>query len=132
MTIAANGAGTLIEIEADALCQLLAADAAILVDVREEWEFAEARIPGAVSLPLSRFDLAALPETDGRALVLTCAIGGRSARAATMLLASGLSEVTHLRGGMTAWQAASLRTISGGETAGGRLAEAALLPCVAA
>ena len=79
----------LIEIDAATLCRWLASDMAVLVDVREEWEFSQDRIPGAINLPLSKFDIRKLPVEDGRRLVLVCAVGRRSAQAAGILLATG-------------------------------------------
>ncbi len=52
----------------------------ILVDVREPGEYENERIPGALLLPLSTFDPAALPTGQGRKVVLHCAAGGALAR----------------------------------------------------
>ncbi len=82
----------------------------ILVDVREQEEFAEERIPGAIPFPLSSFDPAALPRTAGKKLVLSCFIGGRSSQAAERLLAAGGAEVFNLDGGLFAWKEAGLMT----------------------
>jgi rhodanese-related sulfurtransferase len=85
---------------------------AVVVDVREPDEFAEERIPGAVPLPLSRFDPAALPRLPGKKTVLACFIGGRSARAAALLFAAGHRQAFHLDGGLFAWKEAGLGTES--------------------
>ncbi|MCC7047573.1 MAG: rhodanese family protein [Alphaproteobacteria bacterium] len=77
-----------------------------LVDVREPDEHARERIPGATSMPLSRFDPAALSSAAGKRLVLHCATGARSAEAARRLLAAGAGEATQLAGGITAWKRA--------------------------
>jgi rhodanese-related sulfurtransferase len=123
----------LIEIDAATLCRWLASDMAVLVDVREEWEFAQDRIPGAINMPLSKFDIRKLPAEDGRRLVLTCAVGRRSAQAAGILLATGYDTATHLRDGMLAWDDADFETQSGApgvaEAAASRIA---LLPCASA
>ena len=111
-------AGTLREIDAADLKSWLASGKAALVDVREPDEFAHERIPGAVSAPLSTFEAAPLPATDGKTLVLQCASGARSTRAAQILLARGLGEVIHLRGGIAAWKQAGYRTQ---RTAGAKL-----------
>ena len=52
-----------------------------LVDVRESSEHQAERIDGAVCMPLSRFDPAALPG-DAAAVVFHCLSGRRSATAA--------------------------------------------------
>ncbi len=75
----------------------------ILVDVREAAEFHEARIPGALLMPLSTFDPAALPVGQGRKVVLHCKAGGRSAKAIEIAQASGVNVDTHLAGGITEW-----------------------------
>jgi rhodanese-related sulfurtransferase len=79
----------------------------VLVDVREPNEIAAERIPGAVAMPLSRFDPAALPKG---AVVLTCRGGKRSAIALGRCRQAGVAVNTHMRGGLTAWKAAGLPT----------------------
>lgn len=122
----------LIEIDAATLCRWLSSNMAVLVDVREEWEFAQDRIPGAINLPLSKFDIRKLPADDGRRIVLACAVGRRSAQAAGIMMATGHDKVTHLRGGMLSWDDAEFETVTGEpvkEIAG---AEIAVLPCASA
>ena len=119
----------LIEIDAATLCRWLSSDMAVLVDVREEWEFAQDRIPGAINIPLSKFDIRKLPGEDGRRLVLTCAVGRRSAQAAGIMLATGHDQVIHLRGGMLAWDEAEFETVSGKPEKESAAAEIAVLPC---
>jgi rhodanese-related sulfurtransferase len=82
----------------------------LLVDVREPNETAIERIPGAILMPLSRFDPGDLPDPQGRALVFSCASGVRSIRAAEIAQAAGLPHNAHLAGGIKAWKAAGLPT----------------------
>jgi rhodanese-related sulfurtransferase len=82
----------------------------LLVDVREASEYAFERIPGALLYPLSTFDPKAVP-AEGRKLVIQCAAGGRSMRAAQALVAAGHAEVANLEGGINAWKAAGLPLI---------------------
>lgn len=91
----------------------LARNEILLVDVREPGEFAAERIAGAVSFPLSTFDPAKLPDAGGRALVFQCGIGKRSAMALERCQQAGLALDSHLAGGLQAWKAAGLPTISG-------------------
>jgi len=79
---------------------------ATLVDVREDFEHAEERIPGAELMPLSRFDAAALRSRhpDER-IVFHCRSGKRSADAAQRLAAEG-ALAFNLAGGIEAWKAA--------------------------
>ncbi|MEJ5944011.1 rhodanese-like domain-containing protein [Pseudokineococcus basanitobsidens] len=76
-------------------------DDAVLVDVREDDEWAAGHAPGAVHIPLG--DLPArvgeLPEGD---VHVVCRSGGRSARATAWLQQNGVDAVD-VAGGMGAW-----------------------------
>lgn len=122
----------LIEIDAATLCRWLSSDMAVLVDVREEWEFEQDRVSGAINLPLSKFDIRKLPAGDGRRVVLTCAIGRRSAQAAGIMLATGHDQVTHLRGGMLSWDGAGYDTESGAPANDDVGARVAVSACISA
>jgi rhodanese-related sulfurtransferase len=86
-----------------------------VVDVREPEEFADGHIPGAVNIPLSRFEVEAdthpfAVEREGethssreRLVVLYCLSGGRSARAAAALHRRGFANPVSLAGGILAW-----------------------------
>ena len=82
----------------------------LLVDVREPNEYAFERIHGALLYPLSTFDPKSIPAT-GRKLVVQCAGGVRSMRAAQALVAAGHDHVINLEGGINAWKAAGLPLI---------------------
>ncbi len=77
-------------------------DGAVMVDVREPEERAQARIPGSLFIPLrlvpQRFD--ELPRD--RPLILQCAAGMRSQQAAQFLEAQGF-EVANLMHGIQGW-----------------------------
>ena len=77
----------------------------LLVDVREPNEYAFERIHGALLYPLSTFDAGALP-TEGRKLVLHCGAGKRPLMAAHKVQAAGHGHLTHLAGGIQAWEQA--------------------------
>lgn len=75
----------------------------ILVDVREDFEWRRAALPGAVHIPLgelgSRFD-----ELDAsRPTVVYCHHGIRSLSGAWVLSRAGFGEVVSLAGGIDAW-----------------------------
>lgn len=84
----------------------LGRDAAI-VDVREDDEFADVRVAGTQSIPLSRFvqSLAEVPA--GGTVYMLCAAGVRSAQAAAYLAGRGYDAV-NVDGGITGWQRAGL------------------------
>ena len=83
--------------------QWVAQEGALLLDVRSEREFAAGHLPGAVNVPVTQ--LAAQLETLGdkrRPIVVYCASGMRSRRAASLLREAGYSRVLNL-GTMGAW-----------------------------
>jgi len=82
----------------------------VLVDVRESNETALERFPGAVLLPLSGFDPAAIPAPPGCEVVFACRSGRRSATASLAAREQGFAYDSHLAGGILAWKAAGLPT----------------------
>lgn len=75
-----------------------------VIDVRGQTEWVAGHLPGVPNIPLGylvdRFD--DLPRD--RPLVLLCQGGGRSAIAASLLQARGMSRVLNLVGGFAEWQ----------------------------
>jgi rhodanese-related sulfurtransferase len=78
-----------------------------LIDVREEDEWALAKISGAELLPLSQWPGVALERLTDKSqpLLIQCHHGARSERAAAWLLGQGFTDVTNLAGGIDAWSA---------------------------
>ena len=95
------------EIAHEDLAAALKSEACVLVDVREPHEFSAGHIAGAINMPLSRFDPSRLP--DGKAVVLICRSGARSASALSRARAAGHANVLHYRHGVIGW------TNAGGE-----------------
>ena len=87
-------------------------DAIMLIDVREPAEYAAERIHGALLFPLSTFDPQALPKPGKHKIVFQCGSGMRSAKAVAQCQAAGLSNDSHVKGGIKAWKSAGLPTIS--------------------
>jgi rhodanese-related sulfurtransferase len=98
-------------------------DEAVLIDVREGFEYADEYIDGAVHMPLSAFNSAGLPDLEDRVVVYTCASGKRTDRysAQLQLAAASAQEVYHLDGGMMAWNEAGFDVAEG---EGGELPDA--------
>src|SRR5262245_13334429 len=92
--------------EIDALEARDRLDDALFLDVREQDEWDEGHIPGAVFVPRGNLELrieGLVPDRD-RALVVYCAAGARSAFAAKSLGDLGYGNVVSLAGGYTDWQ----------------------------
>lgn len=83
-------------------------EAFLLVDVREDSEWASGHIPGAVQAPLSRFNQAIAQLPPGKPLIFYCQSGNRSKRAFEQATAQGLPAEGHLGGGIAAWRGAGL------------------------
>jgi len=86
----------------------------LLLDIREPNEVAAEAYPDAVVMPLSSFDLAEIPDLNGRELVFACRSGNRSAKISLALQAAGFPYDKHLAGGIIAWKAAGLPIRIGG------------------
>jgi sulfur-carrier protein adenylyltransferase/sulfurtransferase len=76
-----------------------------LVDVREDWEWEIARIPGATLIPLGEITSGAALDRLPRDLpiVVHCKSGVRSAKALAVLHQAGLRDAVHVAGGILAW-----------------------------
>lgn len=81
---------------------------AVLIDVREQSEYAAVRIPGATLIPLRELPdrLDEIPAD--RDVYVHCHVGARSARAVEYLRASGRPNSYNVTGGILAWQDAGL------------------------
>jgi rhodanese-related sulfurtransferase len=88
----------------------IADNSMMLVDVREPNETAAERFPGAVIVPLSTFDLTAIPDPEGKQVVFACRSGRRSVTASQAAQAAGLPYDSHLAGGILAWKAGGYPT----------------------
>lgn len=75
----------------------------LLLDVREDWEWDVAAIPGSLHMPMGQIT-ARLGELDPeRDVVVVCHHGARSAQVAAFLAAAGLPRVANLAGGIDGW-----------------------------
>jgi phage shock protein E len=79
----------------------------VLLDVREDWEFADGHIDGASNISVSALasNVDRIPQDVP--IIVYCRSGNRSAEAAQILAANGFTQVYDL-GGVLGWQAAGL------------------------
>lgn len=77
-----------------------------LLDVRQDFEYAEGHLPGARHIPLPELS-ERLNELERNLPIVTyCRSGKRSLAAANLLSGQGFQDVMSLEGGMLAWQGA--------------------------
>ena len=75
----------------------------LLLDVRQPWEHAHARIPGSTLLPLPELSERYEELDPAREIVAYCKVGERSAWAVDFLRRAGFARVRNLRGGIYGW-----------------------------
>lgn len=90
----------------------------LILDIREESEYASGHIPNARLVPRGTLEGAAdqtykkrdpvLCQARKRPIVVVCSTGGRSALATYTLNQMGFEETYNLAGGMTLWDAEDL------------------------
>ena len=83
-----------------------------VIDVRNASEWAHGHLPGALHIPVGHLAerLGEIPR--GRPVVVQCQGGTRSAIAASVLLAHGVSDVINLRGGYDEWRREALPVVN--------------------
>lgn len=90
-------------------CEMAAREeGSVIVDVREEGETEGTKIPGALSLPLTRFIKEYTSLEGKKKLFFICASGGRSLMAAEYMESKGHVGVYNILGGALAWEKSGL------------------------
>lgn len=85
-------------------------DDALVLDVREQSEWADGHISRAKHIPLGQLKskLAELEKYKGKPIVAVCRSGNRSGSACGILKKAGFENLHNLAGGMMAWEQAGL------------------------
>lgn len=88
---------------------------ALILDVRNEAEFAGGHIAGAKNIPLAVLAsrLAELQQYKEKPLLVNCQGGVRSTNACGVLKKAGFAQIHNLTGGMNAWNEARLPLVKG-------------------
>lgn len=84
---------------------------AIILDVREPAEFGTGHLPNARNIPLGELDKRAAELPSGKPVLICCATGARSGKAASVLKAAGREQVFNLDGGLQSWRQAGLPVV---------------------
>lgn len=86
-------------------------DTTVLLDVREDDEWAAGHAPHAVHIPMGEVPRRLAEITADAQLLVVCKAGGRSAQVVAYLQQSG-REATNVDGGMSSWAAAGRPLVS--------------------
>ncbi len=83
---------------------------ALVIDVRPAADFTKGHIINALNIPINGFknQLGTLTKHKGKPIIVNCRSGSQSAMACNHLRKAGFEEVFNLRGGIMAWESASL------------------------
>ena len=99
------------EITANQLQELAQERSLQLIDIREPHEYAAENIAGAISMPLSAFDLARLNQlAQEKSLVFHCLSGMRTMNNAALFAQVDTDEAFILSGGLNGWKACGMLT----------------------
>ncbi len=93
--------------------QSMSQHGALLIDVREPEEYAGGHAPNAKLIPLGQLSsrLQEISYYKDKPIVVMCHSGRRSAIAVSQLQAAGFTQVSNVRGGMTAWESDGLAVV---------------------
>ncbi len=102
--------GGLREIGTLAATRLMNSGNALVLDVRDNGEFASGRIPKSKNIPLVDLEkrLDEIAKFKEKPVIVACRTGSRSGAAQRILKQKGFTDLYQLQGGVTAWQQASL------------------------
>jgi rhodanese-related sulfurtransferase len=76
---------------------------AAVIDVREPHEYQSGHVPGAALIPVNSVFARREELPKDKDVIFVCAVGQRSALAAEMAAAAGLTRLFNLEGGTDAW-----------------------------
>jgi rhodanese-related sulfurtransferase len=90
--------------------QMINRQDALVIDVREDAEYAKGHIVGARHIPLGQIEARAkeLQKYKSKPVIACCETGSRSSAAITTLRKLGFENVYNLAGGYAGWQQAGL------------------------
>lgn len=77
---------------------------ALLIDVREDWEYRKGHAKGARNIPLSQLQQRSKEVPRDRSIFVICQSGHRSMQAAKVLQQQGWETITNVTGGTSVWK----------------------------
>lgn len=108
-----KGAGGVPNLSTAEAVNLINRSHALVLDVREDTEFASGHIVDAKHIPLAKLAerLNELDKYKDKPILVNCQRGMRSAKACEILRKAEFKQVNNLQGGLEAWQAAKLPVV---------------------
>jgi len=98
---------------ADAVLLINRVENALVLDVRDDAEYASGHITDARHIPLAQLEtrVEEIRKFKDKPVLVNCQVGMRSAKACGILKKHGFSNVYNLQGGLNAWQQAKLPVV---------------------
>ncbi len=91
------------EISPKDAAKALADGSAVVIDVREHAELAEAEVPGTMHIPMGEIPDRVDEISKDDNIIVMCKMGGRSAMVCDYLSSQGYTKIANLTGGIYAW-----------------------------
>lgn len=107
LLLGCNGKSETLLLPQDFKTRLETTENALLLDVRTQEEVQTGALEGAINIAYDNNFADKLGTLEQKPIFVYCAVGGRSAKAATLLREKGYS-VYELKGGIQAWKEAGL------------------------
>ena len=110
-----RGAGGVVNVSASEAVLLINRSNAIVLDVRDDAEFAAGHITDARHIPLARLSerIGELEKFKDKPILVNCQAGVRSDKACDILRKHQFTGLHNLQGGLNAWIAAKLPVVKG-------------------
>jgi len=96
-----------LDIDAAKTNEIRSRDDVVILDVREDWEYAEGHVPGAEWIPLGELPTRLNDIPKDKTVIAVCRSGNRSSQATAFLRGQGFDNVHNMTGGMISWEQAS-------------------------
>jgi rhodanese-related sulfurtransferase len=95
-------------VDVQTVADVMNRDDVVLIDVREQFEYDEAHIPGVTLIPLGEVPERMDEIPTDKTVIITCRSGNRSGQATDFLRQNGFTNVHNMDGGINAWKQAGL------------------------
>jgi rhodanese-related sulfurtransferase len=108
-----RGAGGVANVTPNEAVMLINRSNALVLDVREDAEFANGHIADARHIPLAQLveRIKEIQKFRDKPILVNCQAGARAAKACDILRANQFTQVNNLQGGLSAWVQAKLPVV---------------------